>query len=194
METKFIGDFRRVHRIRQILARERRQIESRETERTGESIESRSRGTYLFVGKDQEHGVSQLVLLEHAVQLVAGLANSLAIVAVHDKDEALRVLEIVAPQRTDLVLAADVPHGEADVLVLDRLDVEADGGNGGDDLAQLELVQNGRLTGRVQADHQNSHLLFAKEAAEKICEQVAHDERGEISVCSLSSSVQQAEI
>ena len=31
----------------------------------------------------------------------------------------------MAPQRPDLVLTADVPDGEADVLVLDGLDVEA---------------------------------------------------------------------
>ena len=37
----------------------------------------------------------------------------------------LRVLEVVAPQRPDLVLAADVPHRERDVLVLDCFDVEA---------------------------------------------------------------------
>ena len=53
------------------------------------------------------------------------LADPLAVVGVDDEDESLRVLEVVAPQRADLVLTADVPHGEANVLVLDRLDVEA---------------------------------------------------------------------
>ena len=37
----------------------------------------------------------------------------------------LGVLEIVPPQRTDLVLATHIPHREADVLVLHRLHVEA---------------------------------------------------------------------
>jgi hypothetical protein len=36
----------------------------------------------------------------------------------------LGVLEVVAPERADLVLTADVPDGEADVLVLDRLNIE----------------------------------------------------------------------
>ena len=53
------------------------------------------------------------------------LADPLAIVGVDDEDESLGVLEVVAPQRADLVLAADVPHGEADVLVLDGLYVES---------------------------------------------------------------------
>lgn len=31
----------------------------------------------------------------------------------------------MSPERTDLVLTTDVPHGELNVLVLDGLDVEA---------------------------------------------------------------------
>ena len=59
----------------------------------------------------------------------------------------------MSPQRSDLVLAAHVPDGEVDVLVLDALHVEANGGDGGDHLAQLELVQHGGLAGIVQAKH-----------------------------------------
>ena len=48
-----------------------------------------------------------------------------------------------------LLLAAGERDGERDVLVLD---VEADGRDGGDDLAKLELVQEGgRLAGGVKA-------------------------------------------
>jgi hypothetical protein len=64
----------------------------------------------------------------------------------------LGVLVVVAPERADLVLAADVPHRERDVLVLDGLDVEADGGDGRDNLAELELVEDRGLAGGVQAD------------------------------------------
>jgi hypothetical protein len=48
----------------------------------------------------------------------------------------------VSPQGTDLVLAADVPDVELCVLVRDCLDVEADSGNGGDVLVELELVED----------------------------------------------------
>ena len=41
-------------------------------------------------------------LVQHPVQLVAGFTDAVAVVAVHDKDEALRVLEVVSPQRPDL--------------------------------------------------------------------------------------------
>mmetsp|Transcript_42278 Transcript_42278/g.135353 ORF Transcript_42278/g.135353 Transcript_42278/m.135353 type:complete len:207 (+) Transcript_42278:281-901(+) len=107
-------------------------------------------GEILLVGEHQQHGLAELILVEHAVKLVPGLPDTVAIVGVHNENQALRVLEVVPPEGTDLVLAADIPHGETDVLVLHGLDVEPDGGDGGDDLAELELVQNGGLTGRVK--------------------------------------------
>lgn len=85
-------------------------------------------GTYrkiLLVGKDQEDSVAELVLVEHALQLLAGLDDTVAIVGVDDEDDALGVLEVVSPQGADLVLPTDIPHGELDVAVLDGLDVEA---------------------------------------------------------------------
>ena len=48
----------------------------------------------------------------------------------------------MSPQRADLVLAADIPDVEFGVLVGDGLDVEADGGDGGDVLVELELVED----------------------------------------------------
>ena len=58
----------------------------------------------------------------------------------------------MAPEGSDLVLTADVPHRERDVLVLHRLDVEADRGDGGDDLAELQFVEDGRLSGGIESD------------------------------------------
>ena len=40
-------------------------------------------------------------------------------------DQGLGVLVVVAPQRADLVLASDVPHGEGEVLVGHCLDIKA---------------------------------------------------------------------
>lgn len=82
-------------------------------------------GQILLVGEDEEKSVPQLVLVEHALQLLAGLDHTVTIVAVDDEDDALGVLEVMPPQRTDLVLSTDIPHGELDVLVLDSLNVEA---------------------------------------------------------------------
>ena len=80
------------------------------------------------------------------------LAGTLAIIAVNHEDQALRVLVVVPPQGANLVLATDVPHGERNVLVLNRLDVETDGRDGGDDLAKLELVEDGGLTGGIETN------------------------------------------
>ena len=41
-------------------------------------------------------------LVEHPVKLVPGFNNTVTIVAVHDKDKFLCVLEVVSPQWTDL--------------------------------------------------------------------------------------------
>ena len=96
MQTQLIRDLGSIHRIRQIL----------------------------LIGENQQQRISELVLVEHTLQLLAGLDDTVAIVAVDDEDDALRVLEVVSPQRPDLVLAADVPDCELDVLVFDCFDVE----------------------------------------------------------------------
>lgn len=36
----------------------------------------------------------------------------------------LGILEVVSPKRPDLILTTHIPHGEANVLVFDRLDVK----------------------------------------------------------------------
>ena len=78
----------------------------------------------LLVGEDQEKSVPQLILVQHPLEFLTRLNNTITIVAVDDEDDTLGVLEVMPPQRADLVLTADIPHGELDVLVLDGLDVE----------------------------------------------------------------------
>ena len=132
-------------------------------------------GKILLVGEDKENGITELIFPQHLLQLLVGLRDTLTIVGVNNEDETLGVLEVVAPQRTDLVLTSDIPHGEADVLVLDSLDVETNGGDGGDDLTQLQFVQDGGLTGGIEPDHKDPHLLLS---AEKLGENVSHFECG----------------
>ena len=87
-------------------------------------LQEETYGQILLVGEDQQNGVSELILVEHALKLLTSLDNTVAIVAVDDEDDTLGVLEVMSPERTDLVLTTDIPHGELDVLVLDSLDVE----------------------------------------------------------------------
>jgi len=51
---------------------------------------------------------------KHAGQLEFSLSHTLPVIAVDDEDESLRVLEVVSPQRSNLVLPSDVPHREGD--------------------------------------------------------------------------------
>jgi len=118
----------------------------------------------LLVGEDEEMRVSQLILLKHLLQLVMRLTDPFTIIGVHNENQSLGVLEVVPPQRTDLVLTANVPHSEADVLVFDSLHVEANGGDRRDDLTQFQLVQNSCLSRGVETHHENSHLFLAKES------------------------------
>ena len=49
-----------------------------------------------------------------------------------------------------------------------------DGGDSGDDLAELELVEDGGLTGCIEPDHENPHLFLREEAAEQLREREPH--------------------
>ena len=59
-------------------------------------------------------------------------------------------LKVMTPERSDLILATNVPQSEVYVLAFDIFNVEANRGNRRDNLAELQLVEDGGLTGRVQ--------------------------------------------
>lgn len=90
----------------------------RQAEFIRDDVRGRRVGQILLVGEDKQHGVGKLLLLHHLVQLLARLGEALGVVAVDDEDDALRVLEVMAPEWADLVLPTDIPHGEVDVFVL----------------------------------------------------------------------------
>lgn len=120
MEAKLVGDLGSVHGV---LGKDESVRLS--GGRAVANIRCNTYGQILLVGEDQQDGIPQLILVEHALELLTGLNDTIAIVAVDDEDDALGVLEVMPPQGTDLVLTTDIPHGELDVLVLDSLDVEA---------------------------------------------------------------------
>jgi hypothetical protein len=83
----------------------------------------------------------------------------------------------VSPQRADLVLAADVPDVELGVLVRDGLDVEADRGDRGDVLVELELVENGctRVSGCCHAAQGGAVLVFPAASRPSIKSRISLD-------------------
>ncbi len=78
----------------------------------------------LLVGKDKEKSVAQLILVEHALKFLTSLDNTISVVGVDNKDDTLGILKVMSPERSNLVLATNVPNCELDVLVLDGLNVE----------------------------------------------------------------------
>lgn len=94
-------------------------------------------GEILLISKDEECRIAQLILDQHPIQLRLRILDAIAIVAIHDEDDAIGVLVVVAPEWSEFILATNIPHGELEILVLQRLDIEADGRDGRDDFAQL---------------------------------------------------------
>ena len=91
----------------------------------------------LLVDKHQEKSTPELVSSSCPHELFTSLVHMLPVIAVHYKDQTLGVLGVVAPQRPDLVLAAHIPHGEADICVLSHLHIEI---NGGHNFTSLQFV------------------------------------------------------
>lgn len=122
MQSKLIGNLSGVHGVlsrvtpRQYSSHLKKCIQSQETHRQ-----------ILLVSEDQEQSIPELVLVQHPLKLLTGFADTLPIVGIDDEDDSLGVLEVMAPEGTDLILTTDIPHGERNVLVLDSLDVEAYG-------------------------------------------------------------------
>eukprot|EP00413_Alexandrium_margalefii_P015357 CAMPEP_0204533932 /NCGR_PEP_ID=MMETSP0661-20131031/12579_1 /ASSEMBLY_ACC=CAM_ASM_000606 /TAXON_ID=109239 /ORGANISM="Alexandrium margalefi, Strain AMGDE01CS-322" /LENGTH=327 /DNA_ID=CAMNT_0051540351 /DNA_START=136 /DNA_END=1118 /DNA_ORIENTATION=- len=146
VQSQLLGDIRCSHRVRQVL----------------------------LVGKHEDHRVAHLLLVQHLGELLPGVLDAVAVVAVHDEDQPVGALVVVAPERPDLVLAADVPNGEIQILVLNRLDIEADGRDRGNHLAKLKLVKYRRFACGVKPYHQDSHVCLAYKALPDLCEGKAH--------------------
>lgn len=79
----------------------------------------------LFIGKYEKHRIPELVLGQHSRELFSRFTNAFPVVAVDDKYQSLSVLKVMPPKGSDLVLTADVPYRETNVLVLNRLNIKA---------------------------------------------------------------------
>jgi hypothetical protein len=145
VETQLLGDFRNTHHAH-----------------------------ILLVGQDQEHGVLELIFWEHLLKLLSGNLNSFLIWGVDDVDERLGVLVVMLPELSDLILSSDVPHCELDFLEFNSLNVKSDGWNWWDNLAQLELVENGCFTGGIETEHQGSELFLSEKITEDFSEVKTH--------------------
>ena len=80
----------------------------------------------------------------------------------------------MTPQRADLVLASDVPHGETQILVLHGLHVETNRRDGRDHFAKLQLVEDRGLSSCIKANHQDPHLGLANQSLPYLGESQTH--------------------
>ena len=137
---------------------------------------SHSIGQVLLVGKDQQNCVLHLWLLQHLVQFILGIIDSVAVRTIHHIDQTICAFKVVAPKSANLVLATHIPNVELDVLVFHGLHIKSYGGDGGNDLCQFQAVQNGGLACSVQTKHQNPHLFGSNHPCPHLAEKHAHGE------------------
>lgn len=108
MQSKLIGNLSSVHGV---LSWEKPcqynfhlKMHKKKAEKTHRQI--------LLVSKDQEQSIPEFVLVQHPLELLTGLADTLSIIGVDNKDDSLGILEVMAPEGTDLILTTDIPHSE----------------------------------------------------------------------------------
>ena len=81
------------------------------------------------------------------------------------------------PQRPDLVLTADIPHVELDILVSDRLNVETNCRDRCHVLPQLQLVENCRLASGIKPEHKQPHFFRSEDLAHHLGNLSPHFDR-----------------
>eukprot|EP01139_Manchomonas_bermudensis_P003035 Amastigsp_a7071_17.p1 type:complete len:202 gc:universal Amastigsp_a7071_17:620-15(-) len=117
-------------------------------------------GDVLLVGKHQQRRTKQPLLKEQFAQLVAAQAQPRNIRRIHNPNEALARLEVVAPVRPNRCLPAHVPNVELVVAVLQSLNVEPQCRRDRARVLALESLDNSRLAGVVKPKNQKPHLAL----------------------------------
>mmetsp|Transcript_6977 Transcript_6977/g.13780 ORF Transcript_6977/g.13780 Transcript_6977/m.13780 type:complete len:213 (+) Transcript_6977:154-792(+) len=144
------------------------------TESLGDLLHLQGMGEVLLIRKYKNNSIPKLIFREHLVEFFLSHVQTLLIVGIDHEDNSLRVLVVMPPKRADFVLTSDVPDSEVDVLVFNRLDIEADGRDRCDDLTELQLVEDGGFSGCVQSHHENSHLLIPKHPLPEVAKCESH--------------------
>ena len=103
-----------------------------------------------------------------------GEFEALSVSRVDYENNSVRVLIVTSPIWTQASLTAQIPDLKLETFVVHSLHVETDSGHGGDDLAEVQFVQNGSLACIVQADDNHAHLLLTSNTAEDFREDETH--------------------
>ena len=82
----------------------------------------------LLVGEDEHGHGGELLLLEELSELDARLLDAAAVRRVDHIHQRVGLVKVVPPVRADRLLAANVPHVQFELVLHQRLDIEALGG------------------------------------------------------------------
>ena len=100
--------------------------------------------------------------------------KTLPVGRVNDEYDCIRVLIVTSPIWSKASLTAEVPDLKLETLVVHGFHVETNSGHGCDDFAEVQFVQDGSLTGVVEADDNHAHLLLTSNTAEDFREDETH--------------------
>ena len=113
-------------------------------------------GQVLFVGENEQRGAQKTFLLQKCVQFPFAIVQPAPVGRIHDPNEAVGRLEVVAPIRPQALLTPDVPNVEVEAAVLQGLDVEAQSGADRAHVFPVELFQNRRFARIIQASESSN--------------------------------------
>ena len=66
----------------------------------------------LLVGIDEDDSILKLLIIYHFMKFFTGIINSISIIGINNKDNALSVGVIMPPELSNLILTSDIPHME----------------------------------------------------------------------------------
>ena len=116
-----------------------------------------------LVEADEERDAVEGGVLEEAVELLLRVGEPARLARVDAEDDAVAALGVAAPLAAEALLAAEVPHLHEDPLLLDDLDVEADGRARLERVAHREDVEQRRLPGALEAEDAELDAVLAAE-------------------------------
>ena len=105
----------------------------------------------LLVGKDKQWDFLECLLLEQGSEFFLALSKSSFVRGVDDVNESIGVVVIVLPVGADSSLTANVPYIELEAVLGEGLDVEPLRGHDGRHVLVRECLQDGCLSGVIEA-------------------------------------------
>ncbi|GET85639.1 ADP-ribosylation factor, putative [Leishmania tarentolae] len=135
----------------------------------------------LLVGQHEKSRVlERWLVVQKLVQHRFCRREFLSISRVNNEENGVRMVVVELPRLAQLLLPTQVPAGEGDGAARLRVRedegfrVAAEGGLGGDGVTQLQVIQNGRLSGIAQAKDEQLVGFVALEQAPQAGEELPH--------------------